>query len=186
MTTSQADHDQALALTKLWVERIVIGLNLCPFAARDWDQGRVRCAACDANDEAGVLLALASELQLLDGDDSIETTLLVLTQAFGVFEDFNQFLDLAEALLESLGYEGEFQLATFHPHYRFADSVADDPANCSNRSPLPVLHLLREASLSKVIALYPDTAKIPERNVRYLRQLGMETIALRLKPDDAS
>lgn len=185
MTSSERDQEQALALTKHWVERIVIGLNLCPFAARDWDQGRVRCTTCDASDEADVLLALASELQLLESDDSIETTLLVLTQAFGVFEDFNQFLDLAEALLASLDYEGVFQLATFHPDYRFADSVADDPANCSNQSPLPVLHLLREASLSKAIALHPDTAEIPERNVRYLRQLGTEAIVNRLKPDDA-
>jgi len=184
MTTSQADQEQALTLTKHWVEQIVIGMNLCPFAARDWDQGRVRCTVCDASDEANVLLALASELQLLDSDDAIETTLLVLTEAFDVFDDFNQFLDLAEALLDSLGYEGVFQLATFHPDYVFADSGADDPANCSNRSPLPVLHLLREASLSKAIALHPDTAGIPERNIRYLRQLGMEAIASRLKSED--
>ena len=185
MTRSECDQEQALALTKHWVERIVIGLNLCPFAARDWDLGRVRCTICDASDEADVLLALASELQLLDTDDSIETTLFVLTRAFSVFEDFNQILDLAEALLASLDYEGVFQLATFHPDYRFADSGADDPANCSNQSPLPILHLLREASLSKAIALHPDTAQIPERNVRYLRQLGIEAISRRLIPDDA-
>ena len=185
MTTRKVDQEQALELTKHWVERIVIGMNLCPFAARDWDQGRVRCTACDASDEANVLLALASELQLLASDDAIETTLLVLTGAFDVFDDFNQFLDLAEALLESLDYEGVFQLATFHPGYMFADSAADDPANCSNRSPLPTLHLLREASVSKAIALHPDTAEIPERNVRYLRQLGMEAIANTLQPENA-
>lgn len=178
--------DQALALTRTWVERIVIGMNLCPFAARDWDRGRVRCTTCDAHDEADVLLALADEMHRLENDDSIETTLLVLTQAFELFEDFNQFLDLAEALLESLGYEGVFQIATFHPDYVFAGSAENDPANCSNRSPLPMLHLLRESSLSRAIAAHPDTAEIPDRNIRHLRQLGMEAIASRMTAEDAN
>ncbi|MEP0203073.1 MAG: DUF1415 domain-containing protein [Halioglobus sp.] len=184
MNTGQPD--QALALTKNWVEKIVIGMNLCPFASRDWDQGRVRSTVCNEHDAESVLLALASEMQLLESDDSIETTLLVLTETFEDFGDFNQFLDLADALLESLGYVGVFQLATFHPDYVFADSDDTDPANCSNRSPLPMLHLLREASLSKAIALHPDTAEIPARNIRYLRQLGMEAITSRINGEDAN
>jgi len=186
MTVDHLDPEQALALTENWVERIVIGMNLCPFAAREWDNKRVRCTVCDLRSEADVLMALADELLLLESDGAIETTLLVLTDAFEEFKDFNQFLDLADALLESLGHVGVFQLATFHPDYVFADSDDNDPANYSNRSPLPVLHLLREASLSRAIALHPDTNEIPMRNIDYLRQLGVEGILRRLKTEEAN
>jgi hypothetical protein len=163
--------------TRNWVERLVIGLSLCPFAARDWQQQRVRCQVSHAGDEQQLLLDLHDELLHLQANHDIETTLLIHPQVLNDFTDYNNFLDLAEALIESLELVGEFQLASVHPHYCFADAPADDPANASNRSPWPMLHLLREASLERALASHENPEAIPERNVAVLRELGEEGIA---------
>ena len=129
--------------TRDWLEQVVIGLNLCPFAHREFANDRVRFAITDATTELQLLQSLESELQLLFGDPSIETTLLIHPQALGDFADYNQFLDLADGLLVQMNLEGIFQIASFHPDYQFDGTSPGDAENYTNRSPYPTLHILR-------------------------------------------
>jgi hypothetical protein len=151
-------------------------MNLCPFAGRELDGERVRFALTDADNELRLLQALESELQLLFSDDSIGTTLLIHPLALTDFADFNQFLDLVDGLLEQMNLEGVFQVASFHPHYQFANTAPDDPENYTNRAPYPTLHILREASLAQAIARHPDVAQIPVRNIAKMNTLGLEQL----------
>jgi hypothetical protein len=171
---SSAAPADALADTRLWLERAVIGLELCPFAKAVHVQERIRWVLTPAASAPALLEVLVSELQRLAASDpqAVETTLLVHPQALLRFRDFNDFLGLADEALRMLGLEGELQIASFHPQYRFAGSRADDIANCSNRSPHPTLHLLREASITRAVAAFPDAGQIYERNIQTLRQLG--------------
>ena len=157
-----------------WLEEVVIGLGLCPFAAPPWRRGEVRLAVSDAADELELLAELQEELLRLDAADQhvLETTLLIVRRLFVEFEDFNQFLDPVDALLERFDWVGRFQIASFHPHYRFADVANDDPGNLTNRSPYPILHLIREDSLTRAIANFPDPEGIPERNIARLQALS--------------
>ncbi len=158
-----------------WFERVVLGQQLCPFAERPWQEGTIRFVVTDASEEISLLQALEHELQWLDEHPEIETTLLILSRALGKFPEYNDFLDRAEELLRSGGWEGHYQIASFHPAYRFADSRGtDDPADWSNRSPHPLLHLIREDSLEQALASHPDPEAIPERNVQLLRSLSRE------------
>jgi hypothetical protein len=161
-----------------WLQQAVIGLNLCPFAARPLQQGSVRIQVTDCEDEAALLQVLFDELLLLQETpaQSIETTLLVLTQVLQSFEDYNQFLDLAEQLLADRDWRGVFQIASFHPGYRFQGVPADSPENLTNRSPYPVLHLLREETLHRVLEDYPEPEKIPQQNIQTMRDLSAEQI----------
>lgn len=177
MTILSADSDHAvpiIARTRHWLEQAVIGLNLCPFAKLPYREGRVRIAVSDAADEDSLLGDLADELAALRGADpqECETSVLVHPQVLGDFLDYNDFLDAVDALLEALGLDGELQVASFHPDYQFADSAADDITNCSNRSPYPTLHLLREASVERAVDSVGDTDAIFERNMLRLRELG--------------
>jgi hypothetical protein len=179
MTTAVADvpgDDAIRAATARWLERVVIGLNLCPFARQPWTQGRIRIQVSRATALDALLVELAAELDLLGGTDpqQCETTLLVHPWALVGFADYNDALDLVEALVRDLDLEGELQVASFHPDYRFADADADDPANASNRSPYPMLHLLREASVERAVAGVADPDLIWQRNVRTLRALGWD------------
>lgn len=166
----------AIAATRRWIERSVIGLNLCPFARAPLVGDRVRIQTSTARDIATLTLDLRSELQHLQAADptTCETTLLVHPYVLEDFLDFNDFLDVGDALLRELDLEGEIQIASFHPDYRFADSAADSVENCSNRSPYPTLHLLRESSVDAAVTSSIDTAAIPKRNIETLRELGME------------
>jgi hypothetical protein len=155
-----------------WLQTVVIELNLCPFAKRERDAGRVRFYESAAHDIDQLLIDLQTEFEHLNGDSSIETTLLIHPYCLQDFADYNQFLNLADALLFELDLEGTYQIASFHPHYQFADTAPDDVENHTNRSPYPILHLIREASLEKALASTPDTDKIPERNIALLRTLG--------------
>jgi hypothetical protein len=175
--SNPTDKDYVLA-TRRWLETIVIGLDLCPFAGRELDSQRVRFAASDASDELHLLQVLESELQLLFGDDSIGTTLLILPQVLTDFDDFNQFLNLADGLLVQMNLEGVFQIASFHPDYQFAGTAPDDAENYTNRSPYPTLHILREASLTQAIASYPDVEQIPARNIEKMNALGLEQLKI--------
>ena len=168
------DASTVLTATRDWVDRAVIGLNLCPFAKAVQTRGLLRCVVSTARDEAALLAELADELQGLAAADPAvtETTLLIHPGVLQDFLDFNDFLGAAEALLEALGLEGELQIASFHPRYQFAGSAADDITNCSNRSPYPTLHLLRESSIDAAVAAFPDAADIYERNIATLRTLG--------------
>jgi uncharacterized protein len=167
-------HDRIIAQTRAWVERVVIGLNLCPFAKAVQVRGQIRHVVCDASDEPGLLATLRDELERLARSDPAvtDTTLLIHPNVLTDFDAYNQFLDAADAVLVQAGFEGIFQLASFHPDYRFAGSASDDIDNATNRSPYPMLHLLREASVDRAVAAFPDAAHIYEANMRTMRALG--------------
>ncbi len=166
--------EAAVAVTQAWVRKAVIGLNLCPFAKAVESRGRVRYAVSVAHDDDALVADLEREIRRLLAEPAatLGTTLLIHPWALVDFADFNQFLDVADALLAALDCVGEVQVASFHPHYRFAGTADDDITNRSNRSPYPTLHLLREASIAGVVATFPDAADIYRRNIETLRRLG--------------
>lgn len=165
-----------VATTRNWLEKAVIGLNLCPFARAVYAGDRIRYAVSNVTTPEALLEALAAELEVLaEADENkIETTLLIHPQVLGDFLDYNDFLELADTLVEELGLDGVLQVASFHPQYQFAGTEPDDVTNCSNRSPYPTLHLLRESSVERAVAAHPDTEQIYRDNIRTLRQLGRE------------
>ncbi|KDD49944.1 PF07209 family protein [Bordetella bronchiseptica OSU553] len=164
------------AEVRLWVDKAVIGLNLCPFAKAVQAKGQVRYAVSDATDAEGALSDLEDELMRLSQADpqEIDTTLLILPDALDDFYDFNDFEDLSERLLKRMRLVGELQVATFHPRFQFAETGPDDIENYTNRSPYPILHLLREASIDKAVEAFPDAAEIYEKNIETMRELGEE------------
>lgn len=153
-----------------------MGLNLCPFAKLELVRGRVRFATTAAATQAQLLAALEAELSLLDAEPAIETTLLIHPGVLQDFLDYNQFLDDADALLGALGLEGVYQIASFHPQYQFGGTGSDDAENYTNRSPYPLLHLIREASLEQAIERYPGVEKIPAQNIALMNHLGRERL----------
>jgi hypothetical protein len=157
-----------------WVEHAVIGLNLCPFAKAPFVKGQVRCTVSTSHDPASLLDELGAELRLLVETDprKTETTLLVVPDQFAEFDDFNDFLDDADATIVALGLEGTIQIASFHPRYRFAGTAPDDLDNATNRAPYPTLHLLREDSVERAVEAFPQAEGIYEANIRTLRELG--------------
>jgi hypothetical protein len=167
---------RVLAETRAWVDRAVIGLNLCPFAKAPQVKGQLRYVVSHALDAEALLADLITELQTLAQIDPevTETTLLVHPGVLADFLDFNDFLDLADAALDDLGLDGVIQIASFHPHYQFAGTAPDDVDNATNRSPYPTLHLIREASLDRAVAAIPDASSIFDANIATLRQLGAE------------
>jgi hypothetical protein len=165
--------DSAVKETKHWLQRIVIGLNLCPFAKKELDEGRVRIVCSVERGHEPLLVELLAECQRLDAEPSIGTTLLVYPESLADFDSYLDVVGMAEELLRMEGYEGVYQLASFHPEYRFEGSAADDAANYSNRSPYPMLHLLREEELSRVLERHPDPTQIPVRNQKVCRDLGI-------------
>ncbi len=171
-----ADAAMIEADVRRWLERAVIGLNLCPFAKSVYVKHQVRIVISDASTERALLEQLGEELALLhdSAEDSIDTTLLVHPQVLTDFLDYNDFLDTADALIEAMDLDGVLQVASFHPDYQFADSAADDAANLTNRAPYPILHLLREASIDRAVAAYPDPDAIIERNIATMQALAVE------------
>lgn len=173
---SESLSDEAVvAATRRWMERAVIGLNLCPFARAPYLKNRVRIVVSPARDEEALLLDVCEELQRLavTDENEIETTLLVHPHVLGDFLEFNDFLDVADTALEEMSLEGELQIASFHPDYEFADAPLGDAANFTNRSPFPTLHLLRESSIERAVEAVEDTDAIYERNVARLREMGV-------------
>ncbi len=168
------DNTVVVEQTRHWLETIVVGLNFCPFAKRELRKDAVRFSVQESGGMQETLEQLMAECEFLDAHPETETTLLILANGF---EDFLSYLDLtelAEDLLAEQGYEGVYQVASFHPDYCFADAEQDDAANFTNRSPYPMLHLLREASLDVAIDNYPDIDSIPETNMQKARSLGSE------------
>ena len=165
-----------IAATQQWLERAVIGLNLCPFAKAVHVKRQIRYVLCEASDVDGLRATLAGELQLLRDTpaDAVDTTLVVHPHVLQDFIDYNDFLDKADALVVELGLEGVLQVASFHPQYQFAGSASDDIDNYTNRAPYPTLHLLREDSVARAVAAFPDPDVIVERNIETLRRLGVE------------
>jgi hypothetical protein len=172
----QPDDAPYVDATRRWIERAVVGLNLCPFARAPMVQQKIRYVVSHARDTDALLDDLLGELQSLNAisADECETTLLIHPHVLGDFLDYNDFLDSADAAVETLGLEGELQVASFHPHYQFADSAPDDIENFSNRSPYPTLHLLREASVERAMEAMTDTDAIYRRNQDTLQRLGTE------------
>ena len=170
------DPEAIAADVRRWLERAVIGLNLCPFAKAGYVKQRVRILVSDASTERALLEQLGEELALLRDTpaEDIDTTLLVHPQVLGDFLDYNDFLDDADGLVEAMDLDGVLQVASFHPDYRFADTAADDPGNLTNRAPWPILHLLREDSIDRAVAAYPDPDGIIERNIETMRELGAD------------
>lgn len=160
-------NKQAETRVRQWLEEVVIGLNLCPFASKPYLDQRVRIQASDCDNETCLLEVLKKELDYLaqQPPEKVETTLLVVTAMLGNFYDYNDFLDLAERLLEQLDYTGTIQIASFHPGYQFAGTEPEDCENLTNRAPYPILHLIRETSLEKALKHYPHPEQIPERNI---------------------
>ena len=171
-----AAGDDPVAITRRWLERAVIGLNLCPFAKAVYARQQVRFVLSEATTAEALLEELGEELLRLRDTpaDEVDTTLIVHPRVLADFLDYNDFLDEADALVEALGLEGVLQVASFHPRYQFAGTDPDDIGNCTNRAPHPTLHLLREDSVSRAVAAFPDPDAIVERNVETLRRLGAE------------
>lgn len=171
-----APTDRAIAETRAWVRRAVVGLNLCPFAKAPLAKGQIGFVVCEADDAGALLEVLCEQLHALAQADptTLETTLLIHPNVLLGFDEFNDFLDAAEAAVERLGYEGVLQVASFHPAYRFAGTEEDDLSNATNRSPYPTLHLLREASIERAVAAFPEAETIFEANIATLEALGSE------------
>lgn len=167
---------QIIHATQRWLERVVIGLGLCPFARAPFVQQRVRFRVSHAQTEDELLDDLREELVTLQAADAdvCETTLLIHPQVLDDFLDYNDFLDVADAAVDALGLQGELQIASFHPHYRFAGNADDAVENCTNRSPYPILHLLRESSIAHAVESIADTGDITRRNIETLRKLGID------------
>ncbi|MGY2492163.1 DUF1415 domain-containing protein [Cupriavidus sp. CP313] len=174
MTSATHSADTVVAATRHWLERAVIGLNLCPFAKSVYVKEQVRYVVSTVTEAPDVMDDLERELCLLaDADPAqVDTTLLILPDAVADFLDFNDLLYFAERLLGSLGLEGTLQIASFHPQYQFAGTEPDDIENYTNRAPYPILHLLREDSIARAAAAFPDAADIYERNQATMRRLG--------------
>lgn len=173
--TAHDSAEQVIAATERWLEKAVIGLGLCPFAERAHRRKLIRYRVSAQDSTAGLLDELGEELLHLRATDPrlCETSLLIHPWVLGDFDDYNQFLDEADATVLALGLSGELQIASFHPHYRFAGAAPDDVDNYTNRSPYPMLHLLREASVTRAVAEFPDATEIGARNAATLRALGL-------------
>lgn len=159
-----------------WINEFVIEYNLCPFAKKVILQEQYNCIVNEATDEETLLLAFARELRILEDVEAnvVDTVFFVTPNAFEAFEDYLIFVDIAEAVLVDLDLEGVFQLATFHPKYQFAGTKYDDAENYTNRSPYPMLHILRESSVEIGVAHYPNVEEIPMNNIQKMEELGAD------------
>ncbi len=168
------DDDAIIAATQNWLEKAVIGLNLCPFAKAVHVKKQVRYVVSNASTPEALLETLMDELQYLSDADPelVDTTLLIHPFVLGDFLDYNEFLDVADAAVEDMQLDGEIQVASFHPQYQFADSAPDDIDNFTNRAPYPTLHLLREESIERAVQAFPEASDIFEKNIATLRALG--------------
>lgn len=169
------NEQEVISATREWLEKAVIGLNLCPFAKAVYVRNQVRIVVSEAPHLDGLLEDLDRELDLLAAadPDEIDTTLLIHPALLPDFEDFNDFMVIAEAAVVEHGLEGVLQVASFHPRFQFADTEADDIGNYTNRAPYPTIHLIREESLSRALAGFPDPDSIYQRNIETLKKLGL-------------
>ena len=174
--THHLTDDQIIALTRAWVEQVVIGLNLCPFAKPVHVKNQINYSLSHARDEDELANDLRNSLEILltTSPDVMDTSLLIHPWVLSDFIDYNNFLDIADAILDELDLTGIVQIASFHPDYQFAGTHSDDVTNCTNRSPFPMLHLLREESMDKATAALPDASVIVDRNLETMTSLGYE------------
>ena len=171
---NKVPDEAVIAATRTWVERAVIGLNLCPFAKVVHVKNQIRYVLSRATTQEALLKDLMEELEFLAGvpAEKTETTLLIHPDVLNDFLDYNDFLDVVDAALEDMDLEGEIQVATFHPHYQFVDTQPNDIENFTNRSPYPMLQLLRESSVVHAVSIYPEASKIFDKNIETIRKLG--------------
>jgi uncharacterized protein len=171
---SSSNREEVIAGTEHWLTRAVIGLNLCPFAKSVHVKGQIRYVVSDVRSVEDLVVELTDELRLLNDTDpqQIDTTLFITPDAFADFADYNDALIFAERLLDQLKLAGDLQIASFHPNYRFEGTEPDDISNYTNRAPYPIFHLLREASIDRAVAAFPDASDIYERNIETLERLG--------------
>lgn len=169
-----ADDDQIIEATERWLEKAVIGLNLCPFAKAVHVKKQVRYVVSNATTVEALLETLMNELQLLSDTpaEEIDTTLLIHPFVLNDFADYNEFLDVADAAVEDMQLDGEIQVASFHPEYQFADTDINDISNFTNRAPYPILHLLREDSIERAVEAFPEASEIFDKNIETLEKLG--------------
>jgi len=167
---------QLIVATQNWLKTIIIEYSICPFAKRELERGSIRFVVSHDTAVENCLANLMLECDRLNSDAGIETTLIIYDQAFICFDDYLDFVELAEELLLVEDYEGVYQLASFHPDYCFDGVKQDDPANYTNRSPYPMLHLLRETSIDRAVDTYPHTEDIPQRNIELMRELGLAKV----------
>jgi len=167
---------QIISLTSTWIEKVVIGLNLCPFAKPVHTKGQIHYLLSQARDEFALTTDLRYSMQNLiaASSDSMDTCLLIHPWVLSDFFDYNNFLNIADEILDELDLIGVLQVASFHPSYQFAGTSEDDVTNCTNRSPFPMLHLLREESLDKATDALPDANVIVNRNLETMTSLGHE------------
>jgi uncharacterized protein len=167
-----------IEITRRWISDVVIGLNLCPFARRVFQAGKIRFLVSEASNEEKLLEDLGAELQNLvqSSITEIETTLIIHPHVFGNFLDFNDFLATGDKLISKLGVRGIIQIASFHPEYQFEGTRPDDVENYTNRSPFPMLHLLREESITAIAGDDDELLEIPRRNIKLLKSLGREKL----------
>lgn len=177
------DHDQlpdtpphkiVILEVQQWLKEVVIGFNFCPFAGREFAAGWVRYTVIEGAKKKRVIAALLDEFQFLDEHDDIETTLLIFADGVRDFHAYLDLLGMGQRALEEAGYEGIYQLASFHPEYLFAGEAVDDASHYTNRAPFPIIHVLREASIERAIASDANSATIPERNKQLARDKGVE------------
>ena len=173
---SPGNHSEIVTAVESWLERAVIGLNLCPFARAVHVRQQIRYTVTTAAEPAQLVEALTEELNYLHTCDPqvTDTTLLIHPWVLEDFSDYNEFLDIADLVLAGMGLEGEIQIASFHPDYQFSGTQRDDVSNYTNRAPYPILHLLREASIDRAVASVPNTDVIYQRNIATLKQLGKD------------
>lgn len=170
------DKQTAIDHTKNWLSRVVIAHNLCPFAKREFERGRIHYEVIETADMEQQLELLLAQFASLDKDSSIETSLLIFPTSLSDFDAYLDLLAIATALLKEQGYEGTYQLASFHPEYRFEGAAPDEASNYTNRSPYPMLHILREASVEAALknVAYPEN--IPKRNIALTQGLGLSAM----------
>ena len=173
---SNMNNQKIIQATQKWVETFVVGMNLCPFAKREIVKNRVRFITTDVTSQEQLLMALKDELELMNTNADIETTLLIHPSVLNDFYDYNDFLEIADSLLVDMDLDGVYQVASFHPYYQFGGTETTDAENFTNRSPYPMLHILREESLDKVIDNYPNIDDIPERNIKLMNDMGYEKL----------
>ena len=172
MSTTLRQH--AIEQTQAWIDKVVIGCGFCPFAKAVFQNSAIRYQVTNSTDMQECLHLVIDECRYLDDHELLETGFVIFTSAFSDFASYLDCVNKAESLLKEQGYVGIYQLASFHPDYRFARHSADDPANYTNRSPFPMLHILRELSLEKALQTFPEPDSIPERNITLAREKGKD------------
>ena len=172
--------EREIAATKSWLKNVVIGMNFCPFAALPYKKGEVLFILDKKNNDELRLGTLVSQLSAMDNDESIETTLIIYPDHYKDFYDYLDWVSLCENAIEELGYEGVYQVASFHPQYIFEGSELNDAANYTNRSPYPMVHLIREDSVEKARETHPDIESVPNTNIKKARKKGLESMKLLL------